>query len=56
MYTTEEYDNIVCAKIPDKKANAHLFNMVVKHMFHGPCGELIPEHVCMKNGNICKNL
>ncbi|KAJ9568236.1 LOW QUALITY PROTEIN: hypothetical protein OSB04_004202 [Centaurea solstitialis] len=54
MYTVEEYDKIVCAEIPDKKENIHLFNMVVKHMLHGPCGSLNPENTCMKNAT-CKN-
>ncbi|CAI9303540.1 unnamed protein product [Lactuca saligna] len=48
MYTTEEYDRIVYAEIPDKSVNPHLYRMVVKHMLHGPCGLLNPSNVCMK--------
>ena len=54
MYEPEEYDEIVCPEIPNKSSNPHLYNMVVKHMLHGPCGELNPDNVCMKNGT-CKN-
>ncbi|KAL4561943.1 hypothetical protein LXL04_034128 [Taraxacum kok-saghyz] len=38
MHTAEEYDRIVSAEIPIETANPHLFQMVKKHMFHGPCG------------------
>lgn len=55
MYSPEEYDKIVSAEIPNEKENPHLFNMVVKHMLHGPCGELNPTNVCMKKNNLCKN-
>ncbi|KAJ9557179.1 hypothetical protein OSB04_011793 [Centaurea solstitialis] len=54
MYKPEEYDEVVCAEIPDTNSNPHLYNMVVKHMLHGPCGKLNPDNVCMKNGT-CKN-
>nr|KAJ0210749.1 hypothetical protein LSAT_V11C400209270 [Lactuca sativa] len=55
MHHTEEYDEIVCDEIPDKNANPHLFRMVVKHMFHGPCCSLNPDNVCMKKMGTCKN-
>lgn len=29
--------------------------MVVKHMLHGPCGDLNPKNVCMKRKGYCKN-
>lgn len=28
--------------------------MVLEHMMHGPCGDLNPSNVCMKNGK-CKS-
>ncbi|XP_027155272.1 uncharacterized protein LOC113755466, partial [Coffea eugenioides] len=37
LYTTEDYDRIVSAEIPDQAQNEHLFRMVKKHMMHGPC-------------------
>ncbi|CAH1413861.1 unnamed protein product [Lactuca virosa] len=44
MYHAEEYDEIVSAEIPDKHSNPHIFRMVVKHMLHGPCGDLNPKN------------
>lgn len=46
--TVEIIDRLVCAEIPDKNANPKLFEMVTRHMIHGPCG----DH-CL-DGNICK--
>ncbi|XP_028100698.1 uncharacterized protein LOC114300041 [Camellia sinensis] len=50
----DTYDSIVSAELPDQKKHPHLFSMVVKHMMHGPCGEMNPNNICMKNGK-CKN-
>ncbi|XP_071909310.1 uncharacterized protein [Coffea arabica] len=57
LYSTESYDNIVSAEIPDKMPNRHLFNMVRKHMIHGPCGKQNPDNVCMQGSQKkkCKN-
>ncbi|XP_028086421.1 uncharacterized protein LOC114287309 [Camellia sinensis] len=50
----DTYDSIVSVELPDQKKHPHLFSMVVKHMMHGPCGEMNPNNICMKNGK-CKN-
>ncbi|XP_027167961.1 uncharacterized protein LOC113767954 [Coffea eugenioides] len=55
MYTPQEYDKIVCAEIPNKEENEHLYNLVIKHMLHGPCGSLDPTSVCMRKNRTCKN-
>ncbi|XP_071713014.1 uncharacterized protein [Rutidosis leptorrhynchoides] len=55
MYKPEEYDQIVCAEIPNKAHNSHLHNMVIKHMLHGPCGNKNPTNVCMKKDGKCNN-
>ncbi|CAH1429893.1 unnamed protein product [Lactuca virosa] len=54
MYEPKEYDEIVCAELPNEHSNPHLHKMFVKHMLHGACGNLNPKNVCMKNGT-CKN-
>ncbi|XP_022893735.1 uncharacterized protein LOC111408164 [Olea europaea var. sylvestris] len=41
--------------IRDPKRNPHLYATVVKHMMHGPCRQLNPTNVCMKNNCTCKN-
>ncbi|XP_074314952.1 uncharacterized protein LOC141651129 [Silene latifolia] len=45
-----DFDKFVCAEIPSM-ANPSLRASVLKHMMHGPCGELNPECSCMKNPN-----
>ncbi|GAA0172856.1 hypothetical protein LIER_26593 [Lithospermum erythrorhizon] len=51
--TPEAYDRIVTAELPNKQ-DPYLYGLVVKHMMHGPCGQLNSENVCMKDGK-CKN-
>ncbi|XP_027150586.1 uncharacterized protein LOC113750845 [Coffea eugenioides] len=57
LYSTESYDRIVSAEILDEQANKHLFNMVRKHMMHGPCGSKNPKNVCMQGSFMrrCRN-
>ncbi|XP_077242512.1 uncharacterized protein LOC143883026 [Tasmannia lanceolata] len=38
MLNPDEYNNIVCAELPDKNTEPLLFAIAVKHMMHGPCG------------------
>ncbi|XP_074309757.1 uncharacterized protein LOC141644184 [Silene latifolia] len=49
----DQYDDFVCAEIPDVFENPHL-HAALKHMMHGPCGRDFPTNPCMKN-EICKN-
>ncbi|XP_060960950.1 uncharacterized protein LOC133031465 [Cannabis sativa] len=48
LHAPESFDEIVSAEIPDKTTNMHLHNAVVKHMMHGPCGDLNRSSVFMK--------
>ncbi|KAG5535834.1 hypothetical protein RHGRI_023563 [Rhododendron griersonianum] len=52
--TIQKIDAAISAEIPDKKKYPHLYAMVLKHMMHGPCGELDLTRACMENGK-CKN-
>nr|XP_027067427.1 uncharacterized protein LOC113693039 [Coffea arabica] len=54
LYSTESYDHIVSAEIPDKKEHPHLFKMVRKHMIHGPCGNKNADNVCMQGTTVKK--
>lgn len=52
--TIEQIDAFISAEIPDKNQHPHLHAMVVKHMLHGPCGQLNPQNACMQDGK-CRN-
>lgn len=43
---------MVAAEIPDPNVCPDLYNQVIHHNLHGPCGEHNPRCPCMKNG-IC---
>ena len=40
----------VAAQLPDADLDPEYFQLVKKHMMHGPCGCLNPSHYCMKHG------
>ena len=44
----EQYDQKVCAEIPDPIKYPKMHEIVVKHMMHGPCGSLGPSSPCMQ--------
>ncbi|XP_057247503.1 uncharacterized protein LOC130589889 [Beta vulgaris subsp. vulgaris] len=50
----DQYDAYVCAEIPDRSLNPHIYEAVLKHMMHGPYGRDNQENVCMRDDN-CKN-
>jgi hypothetical protein len=52
--TPDDYDTIVSAEIPDQKTFPRLYEIVSKHMIHGPCGDGFLKAPCMKNGNCSK--
>ncbi|XP_071928923.1 uncharacterized protein [Coffea arabica] len=55
MYSPESYDRIVCAELPDARQHPYLYELVVKHMMHGPCGAMNPSCPCMKQHIGCKD-
>ena len=55
LRTTDDYDACVSAEIPDKETEPKLYELVQKHMMHGPCGELHPTSPCMKDGHCSKH-
>ncbi|XP_070010439.1 uncharacterized protein [Nicotiana sylvestris] len=54
LLTPEDYDNIINAEIPDKGVEPYLYSLVIRHMMHGPCGNLNPTNSCMKIDGSCK--
>ena len=45
---------MVSAEIPDQGNDKELFNSVVKHMIHGPCGQLNHKSLCMVENRCSK--
>ncbi|CAN6924720.1 unnamed protein product, partial [Brassica oleracea] len=48
----EEVDEIISAELPNKEEDPEAYNLVTKHMIHGPCGVINPKSPCMEN-NVC---
>lgn len=49
------YDHVIRAEIPNKNMEPQLFDAVLRHMIHGPCGALGRQSPCMQNGK-CKKI
>ncbi|GAA0185094.1 hypothetical protein LIER_32382 [Lithospermum erythrorhizon] len=54
LLTLEAYDGVVCAELPDQTIDPYVCSLVVRHIVHGPYGDLNQSNVCMKDGR-CKN-
>ena len=52
--TTEDYDTIVSAEIPDPETHPLAYETVVQHMMHGPCGTMNSKASSMKEGKCSK--
>ena len=50
--SVEKVDSVVSAEIPSKEDHPQLYDLVLKHMIHGPCGSANPTSPCMVN-NAC---
>ncbi|UYV66707.1 hypothetical protein LAZ67_4002638 [Cordylochernes scorpioides] len=49
-----QIDSVICAEFPDPIQDPLLYNIVIKNMIHGPCGEYNPVSPCMKNSSCSK--
>ncbi|UYV82124.1 hypothetical protein LAZ67_21001012 [Cordylochernes scorpioides] len=49
-----QIDSVICAEFPDPIQDPLLYNIVVKNIIHGPCGEYNPVSPCMKNSSCSK--
>ena len=54
LRTTEDYDRIVSAEIPDPTLYPEAYKLVAKCLMHGPCGTDFPSSPCMENGRCSK--
>ncbi|XP_024015921.1 uncharacterized protein LOC112089176 [Eutrema salsugineum] len=52
--TGDDIDKIICAEIPDKETDPHLYEIIGDVMMHGPCGALDRDSVCMADGRCTK--
>ena len=50
----DDVDRIISAEIPSRDEDPTLYNIITKHMVHGPCGQLNPASPCMKDGACSK--
>ncbi|UYV81761.1 hypothetical protein LAZ67_20002254 [Cordylochernes scorpioides] len=48
-------DRLVCAEIPSPTMQVQLYDMVRKHMIHGPCGNFNLRSPCMSDGKCTKD-
>ncbi|CAN6814668.1 unnamed protein product [Brassica oleracea var. botrytis] len=46
--SAEEMDEIITAKLPNKEEDPEAYNLVIKHMIHGPCGDANRKSPCME--------
>lgn len=47
-------DKIISAELPNESEDPELFNIIKRHMIHGPCGTLNSKSPCMVDGKCCK--
>ncbi|KAF8047520.1 hypothetical protein N665_2976s0001 [Sinapis alba] len=50
--STEEVDRIISVELPNKEEDPKGYNLVSKHMIHGPCGVIKPKSPCIEK-NVC---
>ena len=49
-----QIDDVISAEIPDPAEDPQLYNIITKHLIHGPCGPLNVTSPCMKDGKCTK--
>lgn len=50
----DDIDSIIQAELPDPAVDPILFEIVSKHMIHGPCGSYNTRAPCMENNKCTK--
>ena len=52
--TPDDFDQCVCAEIPDKEKFPQLHEIIARTMIHGPCGLANSDSPCMEDGHCTK--
>nr|GFA33465.1 helitron helicase-like domain-containing protein [Tanacetum cinerariifolium] len=52
IQNTSEVNRYISAELPDPDTNLEGYRLVSEMMVHGPCGLLLSDTVCMKEGNV----
>lgn len=47
LHTPDKINRVASAELPDKEKDPILYDLVVKHMVHGPCRQKDPKARCM---------
>lgn len=50
-----DIDKIISAELPNKEDDPIAFEIISQFMMHGPCGNVNPAALCMKNGTCSKH-
>ncbi|XP_056846795.1 uncharacterized protein LOC130497734 [Raphanus sativus] len=53
--TAAMIDEYISAEFPDRELDPEGFDLVERHMIHGPCGRLRPRSPCMDKGECTKS-
>ncbi|XP_073151981.1 uncharacterized protein [Henckelia pumila] len=53
LHNPDDFDSVVRAEIPSQTDEPNLYEAVLHHMIHGPCGLVNPHSTCMRD-DICK--
>ena len=53
--TQKQIDAMISAELPNKEQDPELYDLVLKHMIHGPCGDMNKHAPCMEDGICTKN-
>lgn len=51
---SDRVDLVIRAELPDPREDPDLFEIVKRHMIHGPCGHFHRQSPCMKDGRCTK--
>ncbi|KAK6998606.1 ATP-dependent DNA helicase PIF7, partial [Biomphalaria glabrata] len=54
MQSQIDIDQVISAELPDPNNDRKLYDVVVNHMVHGPCGDYNKRAPCMKKGECTK--